>query len=164
MPSRLPQQSSTLFANNVTKLLQSMLEGGEKQTRPNLVLNMSDVVCRGCTVLLRGDLAWPAPAAPPPPPPAAKPKANVVDNFVSKELQVRQETLTAAVGTAGVTTSLLALNMLSADPAFLAMCSTLTLAGCAGYQAVWSVTPALHTPLMSGKLVGIGSCQSKMIT
>ena len=40
-------------------------------------------------------------------------------------------------------------GVLNPDPQFLAMMGTFTLAAIAGYQSVWSVTPALHTPLMS---------------
>ena len=46
-------------------------------------------------------------------------------------------------------TSIVGLGVLCPDPAFMTMCSTLTLAVIAGYQSVWGVTPALHTPLMS---------------
>eukprot|EP00914_Ancora_sagittata_P002836 GHVO01005990.1.p1 GENE.GHVO01005990.1~~GHVO01005990.1.p1 ORF type:complete len:610 (+),score=135.60 GHVO01005990.1:114-1943(+) len=44
---------------------------------------------------------------------------------------------------------LIAVNMLSSSGAFLMMLTTFCLAGTAGYQAVWGVTPSLHTPLMS---------------
>jgi NAD(P) transhydrogenase len=35
------------------------------------------------------------------------------------------------------------------DPTFLGMVTTFSLAVIAGYQSVWSVKPALHTPLMA---------------
>ena len=40
-------------------------------------------------------------------------------------------------------------GVLNPDPVFLGMMTTFTLAAISGYQSVWSVTPALHTPLMS---------------
>ena len=40
-------------------------------------------------------------------------------------------------------------GVLNPDPIFLGMMTTYTLATISGYQSVWSVTPALHTPLMS---------------
>ena len=35
------------------------------------------------------------------------------------------------------------------DPHFMAMTTTFALSVIAGYQCVWGVQPALHTPLMS---------------
>lgn len=55
-------------------------------------------------------------------------------SLVPTEEGIRKDTLNTALGTAGVTTALVALNMLSADPAFLAMTTTFALSGCAGYQ------------------------------
>merc|ERR1719210_1243697 len=67
--SRLPTQASTLYANNLSKLLLSM-----SGTKAHYHLDMSDDVVRGSIVLNKGALAWP------PNPPisvaaAAKPKA-----------------------------------------------------------------------------------------
>jgi len=39
--------------------------------------------------------------------------------------------------------------MLNPDPYFLAMLTTFSLSVVAGYQSVWGVAHALHTPLMS---------------
>lgn len=39
--------------------------------------------------------------------------------------------------------------MLVPDPSFLTMLTTFSLALVVGYQSVWGVVPALHTPLMS---------------
>jgi NAD(P) transhydrogenase len=46
-------------------------------------------------------------------------------------------------------TSYLGMGMLLPDPTFLTMLTTFSLALVAGYQSVWGVVPALHTPLMS---------------
>ncbi|MCA8972980.1 MAG: NAD(P) transhydrogenase subunit alpha, partial [Planctomycetes bacterium] len=50
------------------------------------------------------------------------------------------------MGTAGI---LLALLGLVAPPAFLSHLTVFALACFIGYQVIWNVTPALHTPLMS---------------
>ena len=71
LPSRLPTQSSTLYANNISKLLLSM---GEKD---HYNLNMEDEVVRGSIILKDGQMMWPAPA-PATPPPAAAPAAAAV--------------------------------------------------------------------------------------
>jgi NAD(P) transhydrogenase len=41
------------------------------------------------------------------------------------------------------------MGVISSDPMFLAMMTTFSLSLVAGYQSVWGVAPALHTPLMS---------------
>lgn len=45
--------------------------------------------------------------------------------------------------------ALVSLGMGSPNPAMTQMMSTFALAGIVGYHTVWSVTPALHSPLMS---------------
>ena len=69
-PSRLPTQASTLYANNISKLL---LSAGEKG---HYHLNMEDEVIRGSIVHQDGALMWPPPVPKTPPPPSAptKPK------------------------------------------------------------------------------------------
>jgi len=50
--------------------------------------------------------------------------------------------------TAGLT-GLIGLGVASPSPLFTSMITTLSLSGIVGYHTVWSVTPALHSPLMS---------------
>jgi len=45
--------------------------------------------------------------------------------------------------------SFIGIGVLCPDPAFLTMVTTFSLAVIAGYQSVWGVAHALHTPLMS---------------
>merc|ERR1712209_375993 len=54
LPSRLPAQASTLYSNNLTKLLLSMGDGKE-----NFNLDMTDDVVRGSIVLNKGVTSWP---------------------------------------------------------------------------------------------------------
>jgi len=58
----------------------------------------------------------------------------------------QEQTRSVALTTAGVGTAL-ALGKLT-GPAFMNLSTTLALAGIVGFKAVWSVTPALHSPLM----------------
>lgn len=55
LPSRLPTQSSTLYANNITKFLLSI---GEKD---HFHINLDDEVVRGSIILNQGVLLWPPP-------------------------------------------------------------------------------------------------------
>ena len=41
------------------------------------------------------------------------------------------------------------LGVVSPDPSFTQTLTTFALAGIVGYNVVWGVTPALHSPLMS---------------
>jgi len=142
LPSRLPTQASTLYANNVQKLLMSFGDG-----KKNFYVDTSDDVVRGSIVLQQGELMWP-----PPPPPAAPPppsKQAVEHMLKGPEISPFQHTLRNAASASAGLGSLLGIGMASADPAFNTMMSTFALAGIVGYQVVWGVTPALHSPLMS---------------
>lgn len=75
LPSRLPTQSSTLYANNITKLLLSIGPQGSKR----FAIDLDDEVVRGSIVLQDGALLFPPPKKPAPqvaaPTPAEVPKA-----------------------------------------------------------------------------------------
>lgn len=59
------------------------------------------------------------------------------------------ETMRSALTTSGALGSVLALGYASPNPAFTSMLTKFGLASICGYQTVWGVTPALHSPLMS---------------
>lgn len=141
LPSRLPTQSSTLYSNNITKLLLSF----GKQDHYHLDFN--DEVIRGSIILNEGEMMWPPPkvAAPTTAPAVAKP-AEVAPppppNYFNNTLK------DAFMYTAGLT-SLLGLSAVSPSALFANMVTTFGLSGIVGYHTVWGVTPALHSPLMS---------------
>eukprot|EP00913_Durusdinium_trenchii_P025458 g23897.t2 len=75
---------------------------------------------------------------------AIEPKAEKAAAVIDPAQEARQ-TSAAVAGT-----SALAIGAsLGGDPGFIALLNTFGLAGAAGYQAVWGVTHALHTPLMA---------------
>lgn len=98
LSSRLPTQSSTLYANNVSKFLLSI---GEQK---HFNINLEDEVVRGSIVLNNGTLMWPPPvlpvsAAPPPPKAgAALAKANVEPPNPFNEVLKSSLTYTAGLG------------------------------------------------------------------
>ena len=144
LPSRLPTQSSTLYANNLSKFLLSM-EGD----KGHFTVNLEDEVVRGAIVLQEGKLLWPAPppkelAAPAAPVPVAKAEAVPAAELNPFNLTMRK----SLVYTAGLGT-ILGLSLISPNPAFNTMVTTFTLSVIVGYHTVWGVTPALHSPLMS---------------
>jgi NAD(P) transhydrogenase subunit alpha len=121
---------------------------------------VGDEVVRGALVLHNGALTWPPPRKEAPPAPAtpatpagvAAPAAQVVPSAASlAEIAVRKKRRTRAWITAGVVLAAVALVALGlvAPPAFLSHLTVFILAIVIGWQVVWNVTPALHTPLMS---------------
>ena len=143
LPSRLATQSSQLYSTNLRHMLTDMTPEKDGQ----IDMNMDDEVIRGATVTFEGEVIWPAPppklsaapskpAAPPPPPEpapelstAAKTRMTIVSMLVA---------LGALLGVGSV-----------APPDFMSHFTVFVLACFVGYQVIWSVTPALHTPLMS---------------
>jgi len=146
LPSRLPTQASTLYANNLSKLMLSM-----QGTKDHFYLDMADDVVRGSIVLNKGATTWP------PNPPisvaAAAPAGGAAAAAVAAEPPPPPNpfnvTMKSALGyTAGIGT-LNALGVGSPNAAFTNMSTTFGLGCIVGYHTVWSVVPALHSPLMS---------------
>jgi len=145
LPSRLPTQASTLYANNISKLMLSM-----QGTKDHYFLDMGDDVVRGSIVLNKGATTWP------PNPPifvAAVGGAGGAAATVKKEPPPPPNPFnttmkTALSYTAGMGT-INALGVGSPNAAFTNMSTTFGLGCIVGYHTVWSVVPALHSPLMS---------------
>ena len=140
LPSRMSAQSSQLYSTNLRHLLADLTP--EKDGVINV--NMEDEVIRGATVVNAGEITWP----PPPPKLSAAPKP------VAKPAPVEAEPVkTGGIGGtligAGVAiVALLAVG--SVAPAeWMSHFTVFVLACFIGYQVIWSVSPALHTPLMS---------------
>lgn len=142
-PSRLGAQSSALYANNITKFLSSMVSKDNKIT-----YDLEDEVVGRAVVTHQGQKLWPNPK-PLPMLDAKKP----VEKNVKKEEKPQMSLYDATLQNAGMAglglSSFIGLGVLCPDPAFLGMVTTFSLAVITGYQSVWSVKPALHTPLMS---------------
>ena len=141
LPSRLAAQSSQLYGTNLWHLLGELTP--DKNGQPNV--NMDDVVIRGATVVKDGEITWPPPpvsvSAQPAKPKAAPPPAPV-------EASPRQQGIKQLLAIAVAALALLGLGSV-APPAFMAHFTVFVLACFVGYQVIWNVTPALHTPLMS---------------
>lgn len=142
LPSRLPTQSSQLYGTNLRHLLTDLCK--EKDGQINV--DMEDDVIRGATVIKDGEITWP----PPKPkiqaiaPPQPQPEPVAAPKVEEKKSSGWGSVLFMLIG-AGL---LLALGQVS-PPEFLAHFTVFILACFVGYQTVWNVTPALHTPLMS---------------
>jgi NAD(P) transhydrogenase subunit alpha len=142
LPSRLAPTASQLYGTNLCHLLSDL--GGAKGWR----INLDDEVVRGALVAHEGKITWPAPRRDTPAPvaSAAQPAAAAAAAANAKPKQGSRlgTPLVLLVGGA----LLVALGLV-APAAFIAHLTVFVLACFIGWQVVWNVTPALHTPLMS---------------
>ncbi|MGK7878012.1 MAG: Re/Si-specific NAD(P)(+) transhydrogenase subunit alpha [Xenococcaceae cyanobacterium] len=143
LPSRMANQSSQLYGTNLWHLLKDM--GGAEEYK----IDLEDEVVRGALVLHEGKVTWPppkpsAPPQPPKPAPQSQPAAQTVAVEEAKKSK----------GIGGLLWALLAGLALvgigvGAPSSFLSHFTVFILACFVGWQVIWNVTPALHTPLMS---------------
>jgi NAD(P) transhydrogenase subunit alpha len=147
LPSRLAAQASQLYGTNLVNLLTDMCgKGAEKAFK----VDQTDEVVRSMTVVDQGRLAWPPPAAPKPAAPAHA--APAVQPKASGTAAAKPPKKSHAIWTAGFAVcaaALLAWLGKVAPPEFLQHMTVFVLASLIGWQVIWNVTPALHTPLMS---------------
>ena len=138
LPSRMAAQSSQLYGTNLWHLLKDM--GGAEDYK----VDYEDQVVRGALVLHEGKVTWPPPKVEnPSPTPPPKPKA-VVTPVAKEEKKSGNGMLWVIV--AGL--ALLGIGI-GAPTSFLSHFTVFVLACFIGYQVIWNVSPALHTPLMS---------------
>lgn len=140
-PSRLPGQASSLYSNNIIKFLSCMTKEGQ------LDIDLSDIVLKKSMITQDGKTVWPD-STPLPTQDGAKPKAAPVVEQKEEDSPYTQTLKSSLYWGAGMS-SFVGLAFLYPDPAFLTMVTTFSLALVAGYQSVWGVAHALHTPLMS---------------
>ncbi|KAF2728327.1 NAD(P) transhydrogenase-like protein [Polyplosphaeria fusca] len=158
LPSRLPTQSSTLYSNNITKFLLSLVPADKKDKHYDVDLH--DEVTRGAIVTYDGKILPTAPRPTPPPSPTSKPPSPAEQAASTVQLTPWQaKTREVAAVSAGMGTAV-ALGKFT-GPLFMSNAFTFALAGLIGYRVVWGVAPALHSPLMSvtnaiSGMVGIG--------
>jgi H+-translocating NAD(P) transhydrogenase subunit alpha len=140
LPSRLAPTASQLYGSNLTHLLADM--GGAKSFH----IDLEDEVVRGAIVLQDGKLLWPPPRKEAPKPVERKERAL---SAPAPHLKKHEERAGASLGV--VLASLVALLLAGAfaPPAFVGHLTVFVLSCFIGWQLVWNVTPALHTPLMS---------------
>jgi H+-translocating NAD(P) transhydrogenase subunit alpha len=138
LPSRMANQASQLYGKNLCHLLDDM------GRNDNYRVDLDDEVIRGALVLHNGEITYPPPkpkAAPEPP----KPKTVVQP--------VAEKAQTNASPLRWIWTVLLGIALVSvgafAPPSFLSHFTVFVLACFVGWQVIWNVKPALHTPLMS---------------
>jgi NAD(P) transhydrogenase subunit alpha len=148
-PSRMATQSSTLYATNIRHMVADLTPARDG----NIVHNMADDVIRGATVAFAGQVTYP------PPPPKVQAIAAQKPQERARELtptQRREQEAQRFRRMTGLQVGLLVLGGLFtllvgayAPPAFMGHFIVFALACFVGFQVIWGVSHALHTPLMS---------------
>jgi NAD(P) transhydrogenase subunit alpha len=159
LTSRMARVSSQLYSQNLVHLLKDMSKG------EGYSIDLEDEVVRGSIVHQDGELLWPPPKREPPPQAAPKPEPEP-----EPEPEPKPQSASGKKGKAetpepqGARVAALVGLILAGlwaymrfgydgdlDPSgeFLQQLTVFMLAIFVGWQVVWSVTAALHTPLMS---------------
>jgi NAD(P) transhydrogenase subunit alpha len=148
-PSRMATQSSSLYATNVRHLLTDLTPEKDGQ----IVHDMEDDVIRGATVAHGGEVTFP-----PPPPkvqaiaaqaPKEKPKELTPEEKRQQEIAAFRKQTRNQVTMLGAGVALMALLGLVAPASFMQHFIVFVLACFVGFQVIWNVNHALHTPLMA---------------
>ncbi len=142
LPSRLPTQSSQLYANNLVNLMKLLC----KDKDGLLHFNFDDDIIRQATVVRGGEITWPPPPIKVSAAPVAKPKAEVTETAKTPQKPSSSHKKHGFMAVAG---GLFAWVASVAPAEFLSHFTVFVLACIVGYHTVWRVTHALHTPLMS---------------
>lgn len=141
---QLPNQASQLYGNNLCHLLDDM---GKAE---NFKIDMEDDVVSRAMVTYNGEIHWPPAPLPVSP---QKPKA-VVKELTPEEMKqaeadkIKKATMSMFIKLAIVGGLLLLVGQF-APADFMQHLTVFVLAVFVGWQVIWNVTHALHTPLMA---------------
>jgi H+-translocating NAD(P) transhydrogenase subunit alpha len=177
LPSRMASMSSQLYGATVAALLEDLIEKNDSrvassvgstkaETRPvgsvpvneessrpalRLVVDLEDEVVRGAIVLHEGKLLWPPPQPPAPPEPGV-PTKSIASTAVAKAAKAghgHDEGTGVSPILLAIVGAVLLLIGFFVPESKLSHFTVFMLAVFVGFQVVWNVKPALHTPLMS---------------
>jgi NAD(P) transhydrogenase subunit alpha len=144
----MAKQSSSLYANNVRHLFDDLTP--EKNGK--VAVNLDDDIIRGSLVTHGGKVMYPPPA----PKVKAVPttKSSVVVEKTPEQLKIEEASATRKAGAFQVGMLILgglvmALLGQYAPPAFMQHFIVFVLSCFVGFQVIWNVNHALHTPLMA---------------
>ena len=146
-PSQMATQSSTLYATNIRHMMSDLTP--EKDGV--IVHDMEDDVIRGATVAHAGEITFPPPA--PKIQAIAKPQEKKAEPSPAEIAAAEAETMRKAglreIGLLAVGGLLMLLIGAYAPASFMQHFIVFALACFVGFQVIWNVSHALHTPLMA---------------
>jgi len=146
-PSKMATQSSTLYSNNVRHMVDDLTPEKDGVA----VFDMEDDVIRGAMVSNAGEITFPPPplkvpaiAKPPVKTVVKTPAEKKADEMAAMRAAGAQQTKLLVVG--GIAMAVLGLY---APASFMQHFIVFVLAVFIGFQVIWNVSHALHTPLMA---------------
>lgn len=160
LPSRMASMASQLYGSTVTALLDEIVKSsniaaGENNPAATQTLhtpNLDNEVIRGAIVLDNGKMMWPPPLPPAPPEPGV-PTTSTPPSSVVKAKSANSAHGDTGDGISPITLAFIGLVLLAigyfVPEGKLSHFTVFMLACFVGFQVVWNVKPALHTPLMS---------------
>ncbi|MDD3876702.1 MAG: Re/Si-specific NAD(P)(+) transhydrogenase subunit alpha [Bacteroidales bacterium] len=138
----LPSQASFLYGNNLCHLLDDMGAG-------NFKIDMNDDIIKRAMVTFEGKINWPPePLAVSAQAKTEVPKPTLEEETASKAKKVRKAVISNII-TLAILGGLLFLLGGVAPSKFMGHITAFVLAVFVGWNVIWNVTHALHTPLMS---------------
>jgi len=156
LPSRMARQSSHLYGATLVNLLEDM--GGAE----NFKIDPDNDVAGPALVVHEGKLRWPPPkpavpadngkehhATPAPPVGESAPVESLAEDAELARKKAKARSRVAGLALAVVIAGAVLLIGTQAPDSFQRHLTVFVLACFVGWQVVWNVTPALHTPLMS---------------
>lgn len=137
----MPTQASYLYGNNLINFLE------ELGTADKFNINMNDDVIKRAVVVYNGKINWPPE---PLPVSAQKPiiSKSIEQDSISKAKKLSKQLINNAIYIIIVGICLFFLGKV-APPDFMRHMTVFVLAVFVGWNVIWNVTHALHTPLMS---------------
>jgi NAD(P) transhydrogenase subunit alpha len=147
-PSRMAAQASTLYSTNIRHMMTDLTP--EKDGKINH--NMEDDVIRGATVTFKNEITFP----PPPPKVQAiavqkkeKAKALTPEEKRAAEVAAFKAATRSQVTLLGIGALVMMIIGAYAPASFMQHFIVFALACFVGFQVIWNVSHALHTPLMA---------------
>ena len=147
-PSRMASQASSLYATNVLHLISELAPNKDGR----IDLNLDDDVIRGVTAAANGSILYPPPPPKVPaikPPPATPQKQPTREELMAAEAEKFRRTTKFQVALLAAGAAFVLLAGYFAPPSFVQHLVVFVLSCFVGFQVIWNVTHALHTPLMS---------------
>jgi len=148
--SRMAALSSRLYSTAIVHLIQDM--GGHDDYQ----IDMEDEIVRGALVTHEGEITWPPPKPRNPGPKYSvdtgeRPKGADKDKTVVDRDDDESKTKTSWLQPILLLLMASGIIFISSNmpESFLSHLTVFVLACFVGWQVIWNVTPALHTPLMS---------------
>jgi len=149
LAGRMGLQASSMYAQNMLNMSNHITaKAGAEGFMPNVLSALGDE--NGCIIVRSIVCCKDGKEVVAPPPPDTTPVKKKVVKEAKKVAVVdpAKEAMTTSLTISGGSAAMIAASM-GGDPGFLALLNTFGLAGAAGYQVVWGVAHALHTPLMA---------------